>query len=236
MIIIQSNSNSTGLNLSIEDYLFTQRKEEFLFLYVNEPSVVMGHNQRLLSEVNSQFCAENNIPVYRRMSGGGTVFHDLGNLNYCFISNRIEGDSPLNDHFLQVIVDVLKDLHIEAHIGKRKDLWLPGGYKISGTASHITKKRELHHGTLLYDTNLDKLEKSLSSQAEKSEISKVASVHSPVKNIRAYLVDQKYMDQEACVFFRLVTDKLLHLYSLGSVAGLSDEEMSLIKPLEPIFK
>ena len=212
MTIIQSVSNSAGLNLSTEEYLFTHREDEILFLYVNEPCVVIGHNQHVMSEVNSQFCSKNDISIYKRISGGGTVFHDLGNLNYCFISNRRQGKSPLQADFLKIMVDVLQDLQIDAVIGKRNDLWLPGGHKISGTASHITKNRELHHGTLLYDSNLECLEKSLCPNGEETKFSTVASVHSPVKNIRSYLIDQKADAPEASAFFRLVLNKLLNLY------------------------
>lgn len=178
---------------------------------------------------------ENNIPVFRRISGGGTVFQDRGNLNYCFISNRIQGNSPLSVDFLKPIVTILSDLQIEVKIGKRKDLWLPGGHKISGTASHVGKSRELHHGTLLYDSDLNKLEESLSPKDIKPENRKIASVHSPVANIRSYLKENNYNAPEANFFFKLFTEKLLSLYGLDSISKLRNEELPGIIPLQPVL-
>ena len=134
MTLICSNSHDASFNLATEEYLFSKRTDEVLFMYVNEPCVVVGRNQDVLSEVNVDFCTTHKIPVFKRMSGGGTVYHDKGNLNYCFISNRIQGESPLDTAFLQPIVTVLADLQVEVLIGKRNDLWLPGGHKLSGTA------------------------------------------------------------------------------------------------------
>ena len=235
MIIIQSHSNSPGFNLSTEEYLFSKRQDEILFLYVNEPCVVLGRNQDLFCEVNTPFCLKNNIPVFRRISGGGSVFQDTGNLNYCLISNRIQGNSPLTVDFLEPIVTVLNELQIEVQIGKRKDLWLPGGHKISGTASHVSKSRELHHGTLLYDSDLDKLEKSLSPKVIKQEFRKIASVHSPVENIRTYLKDKKHNAPEAVLFFKLFTEKILSLYGKDSASELSMDELNGIIPLLPVL-
>ncbi|MFZ4726698.1 MAG: lipoate--protein ligase family protein, partial [Paludibacter sp.] len=148
MQIIHFSSTSPTFNLAAEEFLFSERQDDLLFLYVNEPSVIIGCNQAMRNEVNLEFCTENEIQIVRRMSGGGAVYHDLGNLNYCFISNKTIGKSSLNDDFLKPIVKVLVDLGVPVEIGKRKDLWLPDRYKISGTASHVSKNRELHHGTL----------------------------------------------------------------------------------------
>jgi len=231
MILIHSNSHDASINLAVEEYLFSHRSEEILFLYVNEPCVVVGRNQDVLSEVDKYFCAENRIPVYKRISGGGTVYHDKGNLNYCFISDRVQGESPLNEGFLKPIVDVLAALQVEALIGKRKDLWLPGGHKISGTASHVGKTRILHHGTLLYNADLDILEKCLAAKSTGIPSRAIASVPSPVKNIRSYLSENRHYAPEADSFFELIIQHLLSLYGLESVTILTPEEESVIQPL-----
>ena len=233
MILIHSNSHDASINLAVEEYLFSHRSEEILFLYVNEPCVVVGRNQDVLSEVDKYFCAENRIPVYKRISGGGTVYHDKGNLNYCFISDRVQGESPLNEGFLKPIVDVLAALQVEALIGKRKDLWLPGGHKISGTASHVGKTRILHHGTLLYNADLDILEKCLAAKLTGIPSRAIASVPSPVKNIRSYLKEKNCHAPEADCFFGLLIQKLVDLYCLDAVSGLSSEDVSGINPLSP---
>jgi len=193
----------------------------------------MGRNQDVFSEVDIDFCTSNNIPVFKRLSGGGTVYHDSGNLNFCFISNRIQGESPLNTVFLQHIVKVLADLQINAEIGIRKDLWLPGGNKVSGTASHISKKRVLHHGTLLYDADLDLLGKSLSIKIAVKNSRSIASVHSQVINIRSYLKDKNQEAPDSVSFFELIVKKLLEYYCIESLTELSKVELAMIIPLDP---
>ena len=235
MILIHSNSHDASFNLAVEEYLFSHRNDEILFLYVNDPCVVVGRNQDVLSEIDRDFCSENNIPVFKRISGGGTVYHDRGNLNYCFISNRIQGKSPLDTAFLKPIVTVLADLEVEVLIGERKDLWLPDGHKISGTASHVGKTRILHHGTLLYDADLNNLEKSLTPKAAESLSRAIASVPSPVKNIRSYLKEREFLAPEADSFFGLLIQKLVDLYCLDSVSELSSEDISGINPFSHAF-
>lgn len=190
MRFIQSRSTNPGFNLAAEEYLFLRQSEEALFLYRNEPCVVVGCNQSILAEADTSFCATQGIGLYRRLSGGGAVFHDLGNLNFCFITNRIPGQSPLGEAFLNPVVGVLHQLGIPVVIGKRKDLWLPDGFKVSGTASHVGKNKELHHGTLLYDTSLVLLHQCLTPLSTGRIKAAVASVPSPVKNIRAFLQEK----------------------------------------------
>ncbi len=228
MTIIHSHSNSSSFNLAAEEYLFSERQYDILFLYVNEPSVIIGSNQVIRNEVNLNFCAENNIRVVRRMSGGGAVYHDLGNLNYCFITNKTEGKSLLSADFLLPVVETLKLLNVPVEIGKRKDLWLQGGFKVSGTASHVSKNRELHHGTLLYDTDLDKLQKSLTVEDKDESLKGIVSVPSVVKNLKNSLQE----NQESSVFFQLVIEKLLMKYAPCEIYSFSEVENEKIRFLQ----
>lgn len=232
MQIIQSNSQSTGFNLAAEEYLFSRRVDEILFLYVNTPSVVIGSNQAILAEVDMDYCAANNISIFRRMSGGGAVFHDEGNLNYCFVSNRKVGESALGADFLKPIVSVLRELSVDVEIGKRKDLWLTDGNKISGTASHVGKTRELHHGTLLYDTDLEQLQKALSPIPLENQPKAIASVPSQVKNINTWLTENDKTAPIAEFFFQLFTQKLQLFFNLSNINFLSNEESTQISLLQ----
>ena len=231
MKIIHSTSNSPTFNLAAEEYLFCERMDDLLFLYVNEPSVIIGCNQAIQNEVDLEFCAQNEVLIVRRMSGGGAVFHDFGNLNFCFISNKTEGKSALNDEFLKPVVSVLKELGVLVEIGKRKDLWLQKEYKITGTASHIAKNRELHHGTLLYDTNLEMLEKALSPESKDTNVKAIASVRSTVKNLRTWFAEQEQFFLEAGEFFDFLIRKIQQYYQQESVESLSDEHVSQINLL-----
>lgn len=232
MQIIRSCSNLPGFNLAAEECLFSQRQDEILFLYINRPCIVIGCNQAMSSEIDPDYCSEQSISLFRRMSGGGAVYHDEGNLNYCFIKNRVPGKFPLSSEFLQSIIQVLMELYIPVSIGKRNDIWLPGGYKISGTASHVGKFRELHHGTLLYDSNLEKLQKALSPKTSLTGLRAIASVPSPVKNIRAFLAEQNKITPSVSDFFQLFIKKLLEYFSLDSLSVLTESEILQIQKIE----
>ncbi|MDD4921753.1 MAG: lipoate--protein ligase family protein [Bacteroidales bacterium] len=232
MQVIRSCSNIPGFNLAAEEYFFSQRRDEILFLYVNSPCVVIGCNQAVLSEADMDFCSVHAIPVLRRMSGGGAVYHDKGNLNYCFIKNRVSGKFPLGSGFLQPIIQVFGEMHVPAGVGKRKDLWLPDGYKISGTASHVGKERELHHGTLLYDTDLEMLQQALSPKQPECNPRAIASVPSPVKNIRVYLSEQGMEAPEADDFFQQITNGFLALYRQKSIDEPTPAETEQIQKIQ----
>ncbi len=209
MRFILSRSTNPGFNLAAEEFLFFRQSEETLFLYVNESCVVVGCNQSMLAEADTTFCAAQGIGLFRRLSGGGAVYHDAGNLNYCFVKNRIPGQSPLGAAFLEPVVNVLRSMEIPVEVGTRKDLWLPGGFKISGTASHVGKSKELHHGTLLYDTSLERLQQALTPHSAGRIKASVASVPSPVKNIRRFLYENGIEAMDSSDFFQLLTERML---------------------------
>src|SRR5690554_7198653 len=184
MKMIVSPSTTSAFNLAAEQFLFSKKGEDYLLLYLNDPSVIIGSNQAVLNEVNIDFCIDNNIRIIRRMSGGGAVYHDSGNFNFAFI--RDQRDAPLSAAFLEPVVKVLHRMNIPVAVGKRKDLWL-NGFKISGTASHLSKGRELHHGTLLYNTDIKMLWGALTSENRNLIKKATQSVISPVENIHDYL-------------------------------------------------
>ncbi len=232
MQIIHSTYNSTTFNLAAEEFLFSKRHDDLLFLYVNEPSVIIGCNQAIRNEVNLEFCLQNEIKIVRRMSGGGAVFHDMGNLNFCTISNKNDGISSLNGNFLKPIVEALTNLDIPVEIGKRKDLWLPKGFKISGTASHIGKTLELHHGTLLYDTKLIILQKVLTPKLLNHTSKAIASVPSLVKNIRSWLQKNTSNVLTSIDFFELLKIKIQQFYLTTQTLSLTIEDIKEILQLQ----
>jgi len=233
MNLLFSTSTSPTFNLAAEEFLFSACENDYLFLYINEPSVIVGSNQVLRNEVNTGFCAAHDIQIVRRMSGGGAVYHDSGNLNYCFITDRKDA---LSSEFLKPVVGVLRSLGVETEIGARKDLWLPGGFKISGTASHVTKSRELHHGTLLFDSNLEKLQQSLTVKEKDQSAKGIVSVSSNVKNIRSYLYENFGTTLSASEFFDQLKSEFLKMYDQSQFSVFSDDEFSKIKELEVKYK
>lgn len=228
MNIVFSPSTIPSFNIAAEEYLFNKIGENFLFLYMNDPSVIIGSNQAVMNEVDIDYCIDNNIVIIRRMSGGGAVYHDDGNINYSFIHDKT--GAPLSAQFLEPIVEVLHSMEIPVEVGKRKDLWLEG-YKISGTASHVSKGRELHHGTLLYYTDLIKLQNALTSKQKDLTKKATASVPSPVINIQTYLF-KKYGDSlSTSSFLDSLTDRLLQYYKILKPLTLQENDIELIEEL-----
>lgn len=183
---IISQSNDAAYNLATEEHLLKNRSEDIFFLYINSPSIISGKHQNILAEINFKAAQKLNLNVYRRLSGGGTVYHDLGNLNFCFITNTRQGELINFRHYSTLIADSLVKLGLKPTIGTRNDIMLDG-MKISGNASHVFKNRSLHHGTLLFDSNLTHLNDCLSNDLKKYEDKAVKSVKSVVTNIADHL-------------------------------------------------
>jgi len=227
--LIFSLSTAPAFNLAAEEYLLSAR-EDYLFLYINQASVIIGYNQAVVNEVDMDFCIENDIRIIRRLSGGGAVYHDSGNLNYAFISDKKE--SPLNADFLRPVIHVLQQLDIPVEAGKRKDLWLPGGYKVSGTASHVSKGRELHHGTLLYETDLEHLKRSLNPEKRNLIARATASVPSPVKNISSFLKEEKKDPFSFREFVKRFVDESMKHFDVGTLTSFSQADVEAIEALQ----
>jgi len=231
MRLIVSESHDPAYHLALEEYLFNQLAEEFALFYVNSPCVIVGCNQVWENEVDAAFCKKHQIPVLRRMSGGGAVYHDYGNLNYCFIKNQSGAGTSLNAEFLKPVVIALTYFGFQPIVGKRKDLWLPDEYKISGTASHIAAKREMHHGTLLYNSDLKKLTAALNPGKKDQNIKGIASVPSPVKNILNYMKEYNLPQYDNAVFYKHIIRKIkpvLDLKESFMLDSLAEEQINLL--------
>lgn len=183
--INQPNSDPY-FNLAAEEYFLKNFQEDFFMLWRSRPSVVVGKHQNALAEINHEFVRDNQIPVARRLSGGGTVFHDPGNVNFTFIRN-VANISEVNFKVFTVpVIAALKKLGVEAYTTGRNDL-LIDGKKISGNAEHVHRNRVLHHGTLLFDSHLEALKGALKVDLAKFEDKAVQSNRSEVTNIADYL-------------------------------------------------
>jgi len=188
MITLCINQTNTDpyFNLAAEEYFLKHFQEDFFMLWRSKPSVVVGKHQNALAEINHEFVRETQIPVARRLSGGGTVFHDPGNVNFTFIRN-VKDISEVNFKVFTVpVVAALKKLGVDAYTTGRNDLMIDGK-KISGNAEHVHKNRVLHHGTLLFDSQLEALKGALKVDLTKFEDKAVQSNRSEVTNIANYL-------------------------------------------------
>jgi lipoate---protein ligase len=186
-LCIYNPSIDPYFNLATEEYLLRECKEDIFLLWRNEPSIIVGKHQNCLAEINLEFVRANNIKVVRRLSGGGTVFHDLGNLNFTFISTGHSNQLVDFRKYTEPILEVLRDkLGIEARFEGRNDLTIQG-MKFSGNAEHVYRDRVLHHGTLLFSSVMTDLSAALNVDPEKFRDKAVKSVRSRVTNISEHL-------------------------------------------------
>lgn len=174
-----SDSNDPYYNQLLEHYFFYEYHESVLFLYVNSPCVVIGRHQNPWQEINLNALNDKRIPFVRRLSGGGTVYHDMGNVNFAFFYN--EGESSVDENF-ELIVSRMNDLGIELSRSERNDL-LHQENKVSGNAFYRRGKRRLHHGTLLIDSDLTDLWSVLRFDHEGFSDKSVKSFRSSVVNL-----------------------------------------------------
>jgi lipoate-protein ligase A len=179
-------SNDPWFNLAAEEYLLHHRSEDFFVLSINDTSVIIGKHQVAHREVNTRYVEENNIPVLRRISGGGTVYHDRGNLNFAFIRQGEQGKQVDFRFYTQPVIDFLKHIGIVAVFEGKNDLTV-NGLKISGNAEHVFRERVLHHGTLLFNASLDNMKQSLRPLTCNYATRGVESNRSSVTNLKELL-------------------------------------------------
>ncbi len=189
MRYILSPSTDCYWNLALEQYVFDNLDTDYgyFMLWQNDNTIVVGKHQNTAAEVNAEYVKDNDIKVVRRLSGGGAVYHDMGNLNYTFID-----DNPDNTfdfaRFCNPVVKALASLGATAELSGRNDMTLDGK-KFSGNAMYKKKGRVMHHGTLMFDSNLDILTNALKVSKDKIESKGIKSVRSRVTNIKPYIKD-----------------------------------------------
>ena len=226
MRYIDNDCTDPYFNLALEEYLLREKNGEYFVLWRDEPCIVVGKNQNTLSEINEEYIKKHSIKVVRRQSGGGAVFHDLGNLNFTFI---VEDDGKkFNDFktFVIPIIGVLNELGINAEFSGRNDLLIEGK-KFSGNAQCKYKNRVMHHGTLLFSSDIVNLSDALISKPIKFSDKAVKSVSSRITNISEYLQESlSVIDFENKIFeyiSRAEEDKV--------ITTLDNEEIEEVKNL-----
>ncbi|MDR2139713.1 MAG: lipoate--protein ligase family protein [Tannerella sp.] len=182
MLLLRSMSGAPSQNGALERRLLSEQPgaPDRLLFYINRPSVIVGRNQRIEAEVDTAYCRRQGIEVFRRISGGGAVYQDYGNINYAFVCGKTDA-AFMDMDFATPIRDALRAFGITATVGTRGEL-LAGGRKISGTAAHVMRSRILFHGTLLYRTDLRRMSRALQGDSTLRGRC-IASVPAPVVNL-----------------------------------------------------
>ncbi|WP_462247211.1 lipoate--protein ligase family protein [Parvimonas micra] len=228
MIFIKNKITDIYFNLAMEEYIFEKFKEDEVFmLWINEPSVVIGKHQNLIEELNMKYCFENNIKIARRLSGGGTVVHDFGNLNYTYITNTT-GDTALDfKEFLKPMYNALLNLKIDANISPRNDFRVEEK-KICGHSQFMRKKRVLHHGCILFDSNLDNLRNALNVENKKIISKSAKSVKSSVANLK----EISKIDYEISDFLEKLKNEILKTQENFEIYELTKEDILKIDKIK----
>jgi lipoate-protein ligase A len=188
MLCIIRHETDPTFNLAAEEYAMTHFARESFMLWRNAPTVIVGRHQNTLAEIDAEYVQAHNIPVVRRLSGGGAVFHDLGNLNFTFIADTPDGQRAQVDfrRFTQPILEALQTLGVDARFEGRNDLTIDGR-KFSGNAEYVSGGRVLHHGTLLFAARMADISAALRPDPAKFADKAVKSVRSRVTNISEHL-------------------------------------------------
>ena len=208
MIYMETGSTDPAYNLAFEEYILNHRlKGDHLLLWQNDNAVIIGQNQNTSEEINETFVREHGIKVVRRMTGGGAVYHDLGNLNYSFITDWHEDADVSIGRFTEAVVAALRSLGLDAKASGRNDI-LVDGKKISGTAQRISGNRILYHGTLLFDSDPEMIAGALNADPAKFISKSTKSVRSRVGGIRAALKEGPYETIGLQEFWVLIREML----------------------------
>lgn len=222
---LETHSTDPCFNLAFEEYVLENRPEgEWLILWQNANTIVVGLNQNTAGEVDPVFVKEHGVTVVRRATGGGAVYHDLGNLNYSFINDLGDAETLTISRFTVPVCRALESMGVHAETTGRNDITVDGR-KVSGVAQRIYKNRILHHGTLLFDSDPAMIAGALNADPAKFQSKSAKSVRTRIGNIRAFLP----VDMTLKEFW----DRLLSELSLGGLSRgeLAPEELKKIQAI-----
>ncbi len=225
MLIFYRPFTDPYLNIAAEEYFVKHSGDDICMIWRNERSVIIGKHQNAFAEINYPYVRANHIPVIRRISGGGAVYHDKGNVNFTFIHKTGKTNQVDFNRFTSVIALFMQSLGIEVNVNKRNSLFI-GEYKFSGHAEHIFHDKVLHHGTLLYNTNLEALQNSLNPERV-YQGKAMASVRSEVCNIAPLLSQNVDIHQ----FIDNLVLWLRNYYPESQSYQMQNEELDAIKIL-----
>ena len=228
MYYIESTSNDPHFNLALEQYVFDKldQNQDYFMLWQNDNAIIVGKHQNTIGEINAPYVKEHDIQVVRRLSGGGAVYHDMGNINFTFIADT--GDASKFDFstFCRPVVKALRSIGVPAEINGRNDMTVDGK-KFSGNSQYMKHGRVMHHGTLMFDSDLEVVSQALAVSRDKIESKGLKSVRSRVTNIKPYVKE----DISTQDFLRILREFMFEEYDLKPYP-LTDADIEAVKALQ----
>ncbi|AKA70693.1 lipoate--protein ligase [Clostridium scatologenes] len=226
MIFVKNDNTNPYINHAIEEYMLKNFEEDCFMLWRNERCILIGKNQNTLSEINMNYVKEHNLPVVRRMSGGGAIFNDLGNLHFTFIANNSENRFADFSKFTYPIINALKKIGINADLSGRNDLTIDGK-KFSGNAQYNYKNKILHHGSILFSAGIRDLTSALKVKNIKFQDKSVKSVESRVTNINEHLKTLMSLEK----FKEFLADSIMSEHKEVKIYELTEEDWINVKKI-----
>ena len=226
MTIFFRPETTPQFNIAAEEFLLKQFGGDAFTLWRNEPAIIVGKHQNTHAEINLDVVQAQQIPVVRRLSGGGAVFHDLGNICFTFVKTKKTNEICDFTTFTKPIIEVLQKLGVKAEFSGRNDLTIDGK-KFSGNAEATWNNRVLHHGTLLFSSKIADLSQALCVNADKFQDKSVKSVQSRVTNIEDHLLEKISVTE----FMNLIETHILQDFPNAECREFSKDERQKIEEL-----
>lgn len=222
MIYVINKSVDPSFNHALEEYFLKDTRESVFMIWQNEPTVLIGRNQNLELEINTDFTKAHDMHVVRRLSGGGTVYCDLNNCQYTFITNRDDKDENLFKSFAHPVVLALKKLGFDADFTGRNDIMI-GDKKVSGNAQYRYKDRIIHHGTLLFDADMELLSGSMKAR-------EIKFIDKNVHSHRAHVgLIKNYVDMDVHEFIDYIAKNIVDYHNISEIREPSNDELEGLK-------
>lgn len=226
MLCIKHHSTDPYFNIATDEFIFKYLKEDCFMLWRNDNAIIVGKHQNTLAEVNVEYVKEKGIKVVRRLSGGGAVYHDLGNLNFSFTRTGKSDEMVDFERYTKPIIEVLKSLGVDAKFEGRNDLTIEGK-KFSGNAEHVVKNKILHHGTLLFSSEMKDISGALKVNPLKYKGRGIKSVPNRVTNISDHLQEKISLD----AFTNKIMDYITSTFKDAKIYEFTEEDLKKIQEI-----
>lgn len=228
MLCIKHRSTDPYFNVATDEFIFKHLQEDCFMLWQNDNAIIVGKHQNALAEINLDYVKAHEIKVVRRLSGGGAVYHDMGNLNFTFTRSSDREDDLVDfKRYTAPIIAVLQEMGVNAEFSGRNDIMIDGK-KFSGNAEHVFKNKVMHHGTLLFSSNMPNISGALKINPLKYKDRAVKSIPKRVTNIQDHLKEKMTVEQ----FADRIMDYILRNYDDCKPYEFSPEDLAKIESIK----